>query len=302
MANIGSSFLGDLTRHRLRPGGGSTPGSTPPASPPPPLGPSSASAITQSFGPIDIPTLTSAETAKDPSAAPIAPEQSLELRLRWLEALVYGVKPNAQTAGKAALDPKKADTLIKSAAILQRRMNEAVSTNDGLRRFVEHCTIRIFRVIGLCTLNIRSDHQQGHLLTPAFALSGTLPGAPAYENMSPAELDAFLAELEPDIRAADHDMREIELLEQKGVTGAGKLSDYEDRVPRLDELIVKYADDARVAATLEQRISELIRQYATQVDSLSELFVEWDGVLREAEDRVGRLERDKADRARLGYV
>jgi len=284
MANIGSSFLGDLTRHRLRPGGGSTPGSTPPASPPPPLGPSSASAITQSFGPIDIPTLTSAETAKDPSAAPIAPEQSLELRLRWLEALVYGVKPNAQTAGKAALDPKKADTLIKSAAILQRRMNEAVSTNDGLRRFVEHY------------------HQQGHLLTPAFALSGTLPGAPAYENMSPAELDAFLAELEPDIRAADHDMREIELLEQKGVTGAGKLSDYEDRVPRLDELIVKYADDARVAATLEQRISELIRQYATQVDSLSELFVEWDGVLREAEDRVGRLERDKADRARLGYV
>lgn len=41
--------------------------------------------------------------------------------------------------------------------------------------------------------------------------------------MSPAELDAFLTELEPDVRAADRDMREIALLEEKGVTGAGKL-------------------------------------------------------------------------------
>lgn len=41
--------------------------------------------------------------------------------------------------------------------------------------------------------------------------------------MSPSELEAFLAELEPDIRAADRDMREIELLEKKGVTAAGKL-------------------------------------------------------------------------------
>lgn len=41
--------------------------------------------------------------------------------------------------------------------------------------------------------------------------------------MSPNELEAFLAELEPDIRAADRDMREIEMLEKKGVTAAGKL-------------------------------------------------------------------------------
>ena len=70
---------------------------------------------------------------------------------------------------------------------------------------------------------IRVDQQHGHLLTPSFALSGSLPATPAYEGMSPAELDAFLTELEPDVRAADRDMREIALLEEKGVTGAGKL-------------------------------------------------------------------------------
>ena len=41
--------------------------------------------------------------------------------------------------------------------------------------------------------------------------------------MSSEEVDAFLAEMEPDIRAADRDMLEIDALEKKGVTGAGKL-------------------------------------------------------------------------------
>lgn len=41
--------------------------------------------------------------------------------------------------------------------------------------------------------------------------------------MSVDELEAFLTEMEPDIRAADRDMREIESLEKKGMTAAGKL-------------------------------------------------------------------------------
>lgn len=69
-----------------------------------------------------------------------------------------------------------------------------------------------------------ADDQNAHLLTPSFALSGLLPDPPSYENMSPEELEAFLTEMEPDIRAADRDMREIEVLDRKGVLGAGKLA------------------------------------------------------------------------------
>jgi hypothetical protein len=81
------------------------------------------------------------------------------------------------------------------------------------------------------------DDRHAHLLTPSFALSGTIsaspgtssssstssPPAPSYEEMSPSELEALLSEMEPDIRSADRDMREIEVLEGKGVTGSGKL-------------------------------------------------------------------------------
>ena len=48
--------------------------------------------------------------------------------------------------------------------------------------------------------------------------------APTYDNMSAEELEALLSDMEPDVRAADRDMREIELLEQKGVLSAGKLA------------------------------------------------------------------------------
>ena len=41
--------------------------------------------------------------------------------------------------------------------------------------------------------------------------------------MTSEEFEALLQEMEPDIRAADRDMREIEMLEKKGVTGAGRL-------------------------------------------------------------------------------
>ena len=69
------------------------------------------------------------------------------------------------------------------------------------------------------------DDLHAHLLTPSFALSGMLPGpAPAYENMSPEEAEALLVEMEPELRAADRDMHEIGMLEQKGVTAAGKLT------------------------------------------------------------------------------
>jgi hypothetical protein len=42
--------------------------------------------------------------------------------------------------------------------------------------------------------------------------------------MSSEELDALLAEMEPEVRAADRDLREIDLLDKRGVLGAGNLA------------------------------------------------------------------------------
>ncbi|KAI5114785.1 hypothetical protein M0805_001809, partial [Coniferiporia weirii] len=138
------------------------------------------------------------------------------------------------------------------------------------------------------------------ILTPAFALSG-VSTPPSYSSMSSAELDAFLAEMEPEIRAADRDLREIDILEKRGVLGAGKLAENQSLIPRLDALKKAHEEDLTAAADLERRIANVLMQYTSRIDALSELFVEWNNVLTTAEDKISRLEREKAEKVRLGY-
>jgi len=69
------------------------------------------------------------------------------------------------------------------------------------------------------------DDLHAHLLTASFALSGVLPGKLPHTKTCPLEeVEVLVVEMEPDIRAADRDIREIEILEQKGVAAARKLA------------------------------------------------------------------------------
>jgi len=203
---------------------------------------------------------------------------SLELRLRWLEAILLGVKQDGGRKGKERDSLSHGETLLRSAEDLQKRLTGIVNSNDGLKRFMDHYD------------------QHAHLLTPDFALAE----APTYESMSGSELEAFLVEMEPDIRAAERDMQEIEALEKKGVTGAGKLADYETFQPRLDILLKAHRQDLDLVASLEKRVARLMEGHATHVDALSELFVLWDDTAMDAEDKILRLERDRLERQRLG--
>ncbi|KAJ6591549.1 hypothetical protein DFH09DRAFT_907617 [Mycena vulgaris] len=273
MASIGSVFLGDSKRRRVLSSTASNSTGTPPSSPPP----TSMSSI---FSALPSPPPTIPETQSKGSPSVIEPALSLELRLRWLEAIILGVKQDTRDRkGKERENLSHGETLIRSAEDLQKRLNGIVNSNDGLKRFMDHYD------------------QHAHLLTPSFALSE----APTYESMSASELEAFLVEMEPDIRAAERDMQEIEELEKKGVTGAGKLGDYEALQPRLDALLKAHHDDLQLAASLEKRVARLMESHATQVDALSELFVAWDDTVVDAEDKILRLERDRLERQRLGF-
>ena len=110
-AQIGSVFLGDVQRHRIL-------SPTPPSSPDP--------APTKRFPP-----------TKQPSTSPkpptITPDLSLELRLRWLEALLYGAKPKDKSLAKG-------ETLLRNAQQIQKRLDDLVKNNDSLRKFMDQCT------------------------------------------------------------------------------------------------------------------------------------------------------------------
>ena len=109
-AQIGSVFLGDVQKHRIL-------SPTPPSSPDP--------APTKKFAP--------AKQSPMPQKPPtITPELSLELRLRWLEALLYGVKSKDKPL-------EKGETLLRNAQQVQKRLDDLVQNNDSLRKFMDQC-------------------------------------------------------------------------------------------------------------------------------------------------------------------
>ncbi|KAI6164616.1 hypothetical protein EDD17DRAFT_1561535 [Pisolithus thermaeus] len=293
MSAIGSVFLGDVQyRHRI------LTSSPPPSSPPAHAASNSMSvalasskSLEEALGHVDggpdppEQALTSVVQCKEPHPnlipnptqlpASIDPVLSLELRIRWLEALLVGVRQDLrERRGRDKLsDLKDGETLIRLAENVQHRLNGVIESNDSLKRF----------------MNQYDRH--AHLLTPTFTYSGTSSGS----NIT------IRKHMEPDIRAADRDMREIELLVQKDVLSAGKLSDHEVLQPRLQRLLAAQEEDLKLAASLEKRIANLVDRHATHVDALSELFVAWDDVLSGAESKVAQLERDKIEKQRLGY-
>ena len=75
-------------------------------------------------------------TAPPPVIDPIL---SLQLRLRWLEAILLGVRQDGGKGKDKLNELKQGDTLIRLAEDVQRRLDIAVQGNEGLKRFMDHC-------------------------------------------------------------------------------------------------------------------------------------------------------------------
>lgn len=142
-SNKSSDFLssltpGDFQRLRL------LSSSTPPSSPPP-TGTSMSSVQGQAHSPSlppahsnNNPTTLSASASTSASVPPvIEPMLALELRLRWLEAILLGVR---HEKGKdREREREQGETLCRASEDIQRQLNNFVEGNEGLKRFMESC-------------------------------------------------------------------------------------------------------------------------------------------------------------------
>jgi len=234
---------------------------------------------------------TSEQIFLPPPPSAIHPITSLELRVRWLEALVSGVNtidgryPSAEKGAKEASQNAHRIGLLKQANEVQHQLDQIISDNAQLRRFVGNFD------------------EYEHILNPSFALAPTNnpSGIPSYEELTDSELDALMKEMEPDLRAADRDLREIQALDKRGVAGAGKLGEHEPLRPRLEALIKATRQDNLMYRALEERLADFLQRYTTHVSALSELFMHWNDSVTEAEDFMTRLEKEVRQKARTSF-
>jgi len=167
---------------------------------------------------------------------------------------------------------------------VQTEPDEILEANDALRRFT----------------NTYDEYE--HILSPMLTSSPLgASNAPSYEELSSSEFEVLLKELEPDIRSADRDLREIQTLDKRGVSGSGKLTEHEDLKPRLGALVKNQADLGQRYHGLEERLSSLMQRYAAHVKALSELFVVWNDLVRDAEDRSSYLLKERNEKEKTSF-
>ncbi|KAG8853363.1 hypothetical protein FRB96_008153 [Tulasnella sp. 330] len=217
-----------------------------------------------------------------PKPAVVDPILSLQLRIRWLEALVLGSKQlaNNQAQRQQQTAQSSNSTLWRRAEDIQSILSHATDSNEECQKF------------------ITDYNKYVHLLSPAAATSPTgSTEPPTYDNLLGPEIETLVLELEPDIRAADRDLKEIDELDSRGVTAAGKLQEHEALKGRLRLLLEAQAEDLALYDALESRISTILQDYVSHITRLSELFVSWNDIVTEAEERADLLNRRQQEEA-----
>ncbi|GAA5983415.1 hypothetical protein JCM5350_007642 [Sporobolomyces pararoseus] len=208
------------------------------------------------------------ETVRTPlKPVVITPHLALDLRLRFIESLI---SPNSQSSSNSSTSVSLARRVSHIEAQLKQAL-ESVGSTDALRRFVQ---------------NYDSN-------SPLLSVAPLPMNLPDSNEMSIEAKVSLILEAENEIKTLERDLREIEVLNQRGVVEAGKLPEHEKLKGPLDQL----ANDTKPVATaymsLEDRTTVLLQRYNDYITELSELFISWNDLITEAEATVTKLEKQK---------
>ncbi|KAL1410818.1 hypothetical protein Q8F55_001761 [Vanrija albida] len=249
--------------------------------------------------------------AREPRALqPGAPEPDstafgFELRVRALEARVKGV-PASQLAGLSLADDAEAsppDDPVTRAKLRARRKQAkgADEAPESLTRRVAALVDKLEAVVG-ANPALKQFHDNYAAYAPLLSLSLPDDAEGDEEADAPVQVRdllpvgakaAMVLEARADIVDAERGLREISLLDQRGVAGANGLEDIVALKPALVNGQARLATRQRDLAAVRADVAALASRYTEFTTTVSDLFVDVHEQLVEIEEVVARAERAK---------
>ncbi|KAM0792160.1 hypothetical protein ACM66B_004857 [Microbotryomycetes sp. NB124-2] len=206
----------------------------------------------------------------------VTPEVALELRLRYLEALLVPPPPH-DGHGDGAADSSNASVLRRVSTI-----NETLSTatdtiqgTEAIKRFI-------------------SSYDLNEPLLKHQSTVNTLPRPTESEDLSVNSKLTLLLDFEQDVTRLERDLREIQVFDEKDVVGAGRLAEHEHMAPELEEIRKRLAPLSEEYAALDTQALALLERYSAHISNLSEKFIAWNDVLTAAEQAVTNIEKQRS--------
>ncbi|WVW86405.1 hypothetical protein I302_108451 [Kwoniella bestiolae CBS 10118] len=217
-----------------------------------------------------------------------SPVLPLDIRLRTLESQLFGVPPSIldqQQYSKGNGEGSTSNSTTKSAT---RQIQEAeevferlCSESEGIKRLLE------------------GYDQYLPLLNPPS--SSTLTGENDGSEQRVSESDllpeniklTMVLESYRDIKGAERDLREIDLLRERDVQGSGSLEELLPLKPNLVDSIKQTQSTSHEISSIKRDLNGVLNRYNEFTSTTSDLFIDLHHQLQYLEDRIYKLERKK---------
>ncbi|EIW72126.1 hypothetical protein TREMEDRAFT_58282 [Tremella mesenterica DSM 1558] len=241
----------------------------------------------------------------------MSPDLALEIRLRTIEAIIYGVpshsslsftstsnidsdpgishlsptEPHKEGEIRLTGDPKYTRQVEKSSISLTRRIKDVMDVlertgghDDGIKRLLD------------------GYDQYLPLLQPGSeAINSDSESLPDHTKL------IIVLEASEDIKESERGLREIDLLISKGVDGSGELQKILPLKPEIVNAQKSSISRMEELRKVREEVNNLLRRYSTYTNTVSEMFIELHNRTQTLEDAVTRLERKKKEELESRY-
>ncbi|KAL7314732.1 hypothetical protein PS15m_006263 [Mucor circinelloides] len=187
-------------------------------------------------------------------------EHGFEARLRHLEHVLIG-QNNTQLKGSN-------ETLIKRVEALQKELDAVYKNNKPIRDFVTKYDVHA----KLLNPNTSTYTMEREILAPDVKLE-------------------LLLTANDDLEKFAQEVKQVKDLEY--VVSGSEFEVIETLGPKLASLEVTHTDQISELNQITKQVSDFMERYNHTVNTLSEIFIQWDHILTNMESHVGALERQK---------
>lgn len=225
----------------------------------------------------------------------------LELRLRTLEAQLFGVPPSllSDPDSLSSTSPSALSTPAVTRRILSvaQGLHQLGESSDGVKRLLEGYE-QYLPLLAIPTATGPSPNSSAPdpNATPSTEEPNSTPRpTPIHESsLLPDSVKlAMILEAASDIRGAERDLREIEILKNRQVEGSGELEQLLPLRPNLIQAIQEVSEESDKVEDARRNVGQLLLRYNDFMSTVSELFIDLHHQMEDLEEGVLRVERKR---------
>ncbi|WVQ75635.1 hypothetical protein IAR50_005264 [Cryptococcus sp. DSM 104548] len=208
---------------------------------------------------------------------------ALDLRLRTLEAQLFGTPPSSFAPAPDRAQQKDG-AATRRVREIHERLERLGESSEGVKRLLNGYD----QYLPLLTIPHPSTTS-----TPADQASDETQPVQESDLLPDSVKLAMVLAAAEDIVGAERDLRELEILKNSGAEGSGRMEEFIPQRPDLIRAMQESEKEREALAKARGQVGGLLVRYADFTSTVSELFIDLHHKMESLEEGVARVERKR---------